>query len=143
MNVFGGEHIACIGNSLIYDVLGSSSTRVEKLNGTANALAISAPGTRKRIAVGHTAGLDVFWPTVNSLNHGRICNERPYEHVLWMQGGRMFAISGSTLYRFHVQANSAKESGSIELRDGTILGLLALSPGVCGVAFQDGVIERF
>jgi tetratricopeptide (TPR) repeat protein len=143
MNVLGGEHIACIGNSLIYDVLGSSSTRVEKLNGTANALAISAPGTRKRIAVGHTAGLDVFWPTVNSLNHGRICNERPYEHVLWMQGGRMFAISGSTLYRFHVQANSAKESGSIELRDGTILGLLALSPGVCGVAFQDGVIERF
>lgn len=122
---------------------GHSSQRSIKVGGTVQCVALWPSGTRKRIAVGHSRGLDLIWPEPGNVKSVSADDQQPYQHVLWMQGGRLFAISDRELYRYHVTSREVRLSGICKLRSQAIISLLALTPGICGVSYKDGTIDCF
>lgn len=136
--------IAVLEKSLISALSGfGKEPRIASIPGRAYALAVAAPGTRKRIAVAHEKGLMIAWPEYSEIRTLVACNEYAYQHVLWMQGGRLFAVGDGQLTRFHVRYLSAQSHGTARLRNSPVIGLVPFSPSVCAVVYEDGVIECY
>ncbi|EMI45090.1 cyclic nucleotide-binding protein [Rhodopirellula sp. SWK7] len=134
--------VVAAGSTLIVDAL-SSSAFVAAVGHPITAICVSPRSTRRRIAVAHEGGLNVYWWELGELHCQIIETERSFQHVMWMRGGRLFAVSGAQLSRYQIGRQTVVKSGKTTLWSGPTLGLLALSPSVCGVASRTGSIERF
>lgn len=142
LDAVDGMPIVAIENILIVGFI-EGKNQSANVAGTILSLGLWPSGTRKRIAVGHDLGLEVAWPEIGGLRLEMACDQRPYQHVLWMQGGRLFAISDDVLYRFYVRNYEITLTGSYSLRKSKVVSLVNLTPGVCGVCHEDGSIDCF
>lgn len=106
-------------------------------------LAVGPNGTRKRIAVGHHMGLVVVWPSVGELHLEVACKDRAYSHAMWLPGGRLYAVSDNWLTRFHVKSQKIQAQGTTKLRGKAVVALVPLTSSICGVVYNDGVVEGY
>ncbi|HBJ34579.1 MAG TPA: hypothetical protein DDZ51_07410 [Planctomycetaceae bacterium] len=139
-----GVPVTSFGRTLTYG-FGSDGQSMKSIAipGAPLCLAGGPLGTRKRIAVGHHKGLVVIWPAVGGYHLEVACNERPYNQLLWLPGGRLYALSDHWLTRFHVKNHQIRAQGTIKLRSEDVVALVALGPSICGAVYGDGVVEGY
>jgi len=145
-------HIACLDNRIVIAaakllmIASDTETDLELVQWVGHRIHqidVSPRNTRKRIALAHEGGLDVYWVERGEMVRQRIETERPFQKVVWMQNGRLFAIADQTLYRYEVKRNSVTIDGTVSLGESGAMSLLPLSRAVCGVAFANGRVKRY
>jgi len=105
-----GLPVASFGRTLTFGFGGDSQPiKSVFLPGVPLCFGVGPNGTRKRIAVGHQHGLMVVWPELGGLHVAVACNERPNEHLVWLQGGCLYAVADIWLTRFHVKTIKSKD----------------------------------
>ncbi len=135
--------VIAIGSTLIIDPLGSDRMS-QQLPGNIHSLTLSEPKTAVRIVIAHVRGLSILRRGIGCFELNQVCTDRTYEHALLMSGGRLFAISDDRLYRFAQKKRYVYQCiGEAKLRHVKKLALLRLSKDFCGVAYGDGLIERY
>ncbi|MCM2371605.1 soluble NSF attachment family protein [Aporhodopirellula aestuarii] len=134
--------VVAAGSTLIVDA-DSPSGIAAAVDYPINGISVSPRSTRRRIAVAHEGGLNVYWWETGELHCQKIASDQPIEHVLWMRGGRLFAVSGTTLFRYQINRQSSTQTGKTFLFSEQVRALLPLSTGVCCVASSSGRIECF
>ncbi|MEM6691377.1 MAG: hypothetical protein AAF664_18260 [Planctomycetota bacterium] len=141
--VLEDQVVVAASDIVVVGVLKASRQREVELGGVVNRLAASPPRTRKRLAVCHEDGLDLLWPTIDSIDHLRVETGVPFNDAVWSAGGRLFALSGSHLHKYMVNGQRLVAAGAIELQGGDPIRLLATDSQACCVIHRSGLVERF
>ncbi|HBE66539.1 MAG TPA: hypothetical protein DDW52_00185, partial [Planctomycetaceae bacterium] len=141
LDVLDGTLVAAFGKSIFVGAeTGSPWTCAAR--GVIRCIAVSPTATRRRIAVGTDAGLEILWPGTSE-QRLLLDDSQPPDHVLWMPGGRLFTVAGDHLYRYHIRGDRIAAESTIQLLSSEVQDLIALSGGICGVCYKCGVVDRF
>lgn len=141
VDVLDGALVTAFGRNVIVGAE-TSNPRKSVVQGVVRCIAISPPNTRRRIAVGTDAGLEILWPGTFG-QHLSLGDSQPFDHVLWMPGGRLFAVAHDRLYRYQIREGRVAAESTIQLLSHEVQNLVALSRSICGVCYKSGVIDRF
>lgn len=137
------ERIVVAAGSMLIVRPDTTTPILQNIGHAIHRISVSPRNTRKRIAVAHQGGIDVYWLEMGELHQQRLETEHPFQFALWMDGGAMFAISDRTLYRYRVGRKAVIVDGQTTLSGMSTIALLKLSRNVCGVADSTGLLERF
>ncbi len=99
----------------------------------------SFPGQRGRLLVAHESGLDLI--NVGTDGAMCICNDHGFDRCVWVDVGKIAALSGDTLHLFDIRG---RRIADIDLSsDEPVVSLLNLTETTIGVAYPSGRIRKF
>ncbi|QEG39807.1 hypothetical protein [Roseimaritima ulvae] len=143
-------HLTCVANTpyvlinhLLWELSDGYPTVIETLPGTVNSLCRSLPHTRRRLAIAHSQGVDIYWLDQGQRNLQSIERGTPHHHVALLHGAQLAAIADQTLTIYRIRSEAVKKTRQVKLRAGNVLALLSVSTECLGVVYEDGSVDRY
>lgn len=142
--------LTCVGNTpfavvnyLLCDLQKGRPRVLESLGGSVLAVCPSLPHTRRRIAIAHTDGVDVYWLDHMGQRLQTIERGASHHHVAFLHGAHLAAIADDMLTIYRIRSDVVKKIRQIKLRASRVLALLSISTACIGVAYDDGSVDRY
>ncbi len=143
-------HLTCVANTP-FAVLDDLLVSLEKgralvlasLPGSVRGLCPSLPHTRRRIAIAHSQGVDLYWLDHTQNHLQSVERGTAHQHVAFLHGAHLAAIADDVLTIYQIRSEAVKKLRQIQLRSQQVLTLMSISTECIAVAYEDGGIDRY